>query len=324
MNCMSGMCQNAKLFSSNSNPALAKEVADCLGMELGKMKVGRFSDGEIQIELNETVRGCDVFIIAPTCPPVNENLMELLLIMDACKRASAGRIFAVMSYYGYARQDRKAKPREPIAAKLVADMLTVAGASGLLTMDLHAKQIQGFFDIPVDHLRAGSVLAQHYAERHFQGADLVVVSPDLGSVARSRSFAKKLDAPIAIIDKRRPKPNQSEVMNIIGDIRDRRVIVLDDLIDTGGTFINAAYALSEAGAKEVYGCATHALLSGDCLERMKESPLKELVVTNSVPLPPEKQDPMIRTLSVGPLLAKGIISICQDAPMSKVSDEMTS
>lgn len=303
-------------WHSNSNQPLAAEIAQCLGIELGQFHVSRFSDGEIRVEMGETVRGNDVFIVAPTCPPVNDHLMELLLIMDACKRASAGRIFAVMSYYGYARQDRKAAPREPIAAKMVADMLTVAGASGLLTVDLHARQIQGFFDIPVDHLMAGSVLAKHYADRHFSGPDLVVVSPDLGSVARSRSFAKKLDAPIAIIDKRRPKPNQSEVMNIIGEVAGKRAIVLDDLIDTGGTFINAAYALADAGAKEVYGCATHALLSGDCLERLKASPIKELVVTNTIPLPVEKQDPMIRILSVADLLARGIVSICQDVPMS--------
>lgn len=316
MNCTSGICENAKLFSSNSNRPLAKEIADCLGLGLSELTVDRFSDGEIHVELGETVRGHDVFIVAPTCPPVNDHLMELLLIMDACKRASAGRIFAVMSYYGYARQDRKARPREPIAAKLVADMLTVTGASGLLTMDLHARQIQGFFDIPVDHLAAGNVLAQHYADRHFQGQDLVVVSPDLGSVARSRSFAKKLDAPIAIIDKRRPKPNQSEVMNIIGDVAGKRAIVIDDLIDTGGTFINAAYALKDAGAKEIFGCATHALLSGDCLERLKESPIKELVVTNTIPLAEEKRDPMIRILSVAEVLAAGITAICHDVPMS--------
>ncbi len=312
------LSSNAKLFSTNSNLPLAQEIAACLGTKLGDLTVDRFSDGEIHVEMNETVRGCDVFIVAPTCPPVNDNLMELLLVADACKRASAGRIFAVMSYYGYARQDRKAKPREPIAAKLVADMLTVSGLSGLLTMDLHARQIQGFYDIPVDLMSAMSILANHYRERHFTGSDLVVVSPDLGSVARARNVAKRLDAPIAIIDKRRPKPNMSEVMNIIGDVAGKRAIIIDDLIDTGGTFINAAKALQEKGAKEIYACATHAILSGDCIERLQNSPIKELVVTNTVMLPPEKKVPMLRTLSVAHKLARGIDSICQDEPMSEI------
>lgn len=324
--CKAGVClplslgANAKLFSTNANIPLAKEIAEHLGTELGDLKVGRFSDGEIHVELNETVRGCDVFIVAPTSPPVNDNLMELLLAADACKRASAGRIFAVMSYYGYARQDRKAKPREPIAAKMVADMLTVAGFSGLLTIDLHARQIQGFFDIPVDHLSAMTVLAKHYLDRHFTGPDLVVVSPDLGSVARSRSVAKRLDVPIAIIDKRRPRPNMSEVMNIIGDVKGKRAVIIDDLIDTGGTFINAAEALKGAGATEIYACATHAILSGDCIQRLEKSPIKELVVTNTVQLSPEQQSPMIRTLSVAHILARGIDSICQDEPMSRITE----
>lgn len=239
---------NIKLFAGNSNPEIAQEIAQILGTELAKAYVRRFSDGEIAVDLGETVRGCDVFLIQSTCPPVNDNLMEMLLMMDAFKRASAGRIFAVIPYYGYARQDRKARPREPIAAKLVADMITIAGASGVLTMDLHAKQIQGFFDIPVDHLMGVPVLAEHYLERHFEGPDLVVVSPDLGSVARARSFAKRLDAPLAIIDKRRPKPNQMEVMNIVGEVRDKRVIIIDDMIDTGGTFLGGVDALIKAGA----------------------------------------------------------------------------
>lgn len=309
---------NTKIFSCTSNPALAQEIATCLNTELGQIHIGRFSDGEISIELKETVRGCDVFLVAPTCPPVNDALMELLLLMDACKRASAGRIFGVMPYYGYARQDRKAKPREPIAAKLIADMLTIAGASGLLTMDLHAKQIQGFFDIPLDHLMGVPVLAEHYLARHFEGPDLVVVSPDLGSVARARSFAKKLNAPMAIIDKRRPKPNQSEVMNIIGDVAGKRSIVIDDLIDTGGTFINGANALIGAGATEVYACATHGVLSGQAIANLENSPIKELVITNTVPLPPEKQVPMIRVLSVAPVFAKAITSICQDEALSSL------
>lgn len=311
---------NVKLFSGNANPLLAAEIAQCLATKVGKASVRKFSDGEIAIDIDETVRGCDVFVIQPTCTPVNDNLMELLLLMDAFKRASAGRIFAVIPYYGYARQDRKAKPREPIAAKLVADMLTIAGASGVLTMDLHARQIQGFFDIPVDHLMGVPVLAEHYIERRMEGPDLVVVSPDLGSVVRARSFAKRLNAPIAIIDKRRPKPNMCEVMNIIGDVSGKRAIVIDDLIDTGGTFINGAKALMDNGAKEVYACATHGVLSGNAIEKLIASPIKELVITNTVPLTAEKQHPMIRVLSVAPVLAKAIEFICEDRPMSNLNE----
>ena len=311
---------NLKIFAGNGCPDLAKSIAECLGTELADGEVKRFSDGEIAVDIRETVRGCDTFIIQSTCPPVNDNFMELLLMIDAFKRASAGRIFVVMPYYGYARQDRKAKPREPIAAKLVADMLTVAGASGVLTMDLHARQIQGFFDIPVDHIHGIPVLAAHYLERRFEGPDLVVVSPDLGSVARARSFAKKLNAPMAIIDKRRPKPNQTEVMNIIGDVKGKRAILIDDLIDTGGTFINGALALVEAGAKEIFACATHGVLSGNVIERMQKSPIKELVIADTVPLSEEKCDPMIRVLSVAHVFARGIVSICQDQPMSRWSE----
>lgn len=309
---------NVKLFTGNANPLLAEEIAQCLRMEVAKSEVRKFSDGEIAIDLQETVRGCDVFVVQPTCTPVNDHLMELLLLMDAFKRASAGRIFAVMPYYGYARQDRKAKPREPIAAKLVADMITIAGASGLLTMDLHARQIQGFFDIPVDHLMGVPVLAEHYIERRMEGPDLVVVSPDLGSVVRARNFAKRLNAPIAIIDKRRPRPNMSEVLNIIGDVAGKRAIVIDDLIDTGGTFINAAKAVLEYGAKEVYGCATHGVLSGNAIKDLADSPIKELVITNTIPLPESKQHPKIRVLSVAPVLAKAIEYICEDRPISNL------
>ena len=310
---------NIKIFSGNSNPALAEEIAALLGTKVASSFVRRFSDGEVAVDLGETVRGCDVFLIQSTCPPTNDNLMELLLMMDAFKRASAGRIFAVIPYYGYARQDRKARPREPIAAKLVSDMITIAGASGVLTMDLHAKQIQGFFDIPVDHLSGVHVLADHYLERHFAGSDLVVVSPDLGSVARARSFAKRLDAPLAIIDKRRPKPNQSEVMNIIGDVKGKRAIVIDDMIDTGGTFLGAVKALLDVGgAKEVYGCATHGVLSGNAVERIMESPVKEIVLINTIPVPEEKMCEKLRVLSAAPVLAKAIQLICEDQPISKL------
>ena len=311
---------NIKLFAGNSNPEIAQEIAQILGTELAKAYVRRFSDGEIAVDLGETVRGCDVFLIQSTCPPVNDNLMEMLLMMDAFKRASAGRIFAVIPYYGYARQDRKARPREPIAAKLVADMITIAGASGVLTMDLHAKQIQGFFDIPVDHLMGVPVLAEHYLERHFEGPDLVVVSPDLGSVARARSCAKRLAAPLAITDKRRPKPNQMEVMNIVGEVRDKRVIIIDDMIDTGGTFLGGVDALIKAGAREVYGCATHGVLSGEAVSRIMASPLKEMVLTNTVPVPEEKRCPKIRVLSAANVFATAIQFICEDQPISKLTE----
>lgn len=311
--------QHIKVFAGNGSPDLAAEIAGLLGAEVSKSRVKRFADGEISVDLDETVRGCDVFVIQSTCPPVNDHLMELLLMMDAFKRASAGRIFAVIPYYGYARQDRKARPREPIAAKLVADMITVAGASGVLTMDLHAKQIQGFFDIPVDHISGVPVLAQHYLERRFDGPDLVVVSPDLGSVARARSFAKRLNAPLAIIDKRRPAPNMSEVMNIVGDVKDKRAIIIDDLLDTGGTFNNAARAVvTVGGAKEVYGCCTHGLLSQNAVENLMDSPVKELVLLNTVPVPEEKLCKKIRLLSVAPVFAQAIQFICEDRPISKL------
>ena len=248
--------------------------------------VSRFSDGEIAISINEVVRGSDVFIIQSTCPPVNENLVELLILIDALKRASAGRITAVMPYFGYARQDRKAKARDPISAKLVANILTVAGADRILTMDLHAPQLQGFFDIPVDHLLGTPILAQYFYKK-FAGDmdDFVVVSPDVGSVGRSRKFAERLDAPLAIIDKRRPKANVCEVMNIIGDVKGRRVVLVDDVIDTAGTIVNAANALHDMGAKEVYACCTHGVLSGPAIDRIRTSAIKEMVMLNTVPLP---------------------------------------
>lgn len=309
-----------KIFSGNSNKGLAQEIAQCLGLPMGLCQVGRFSDGEISVNIGETVRGRDVFIVQSTCPPVNDALMELLISIDALKRASAGRIVAVMPYYGYARQDRKAVARDPIAAKLVADLLTVAGAHSVLTMDLHARQIQGFFNIPVDHLMGVPILARHYKERHFEGDDLVVVSPDLGSVARARNFAKRLGAPLAIIDKRRPKPNMAEVMNIIGEVKDKRTIVIDDLIDTGGTFINGAKALMDHGAKEVYACATHGVLSGGCVEKLATSVIRELVITNTIPLPPENEHPMIRVLSVANVFARAIINICEEKTMSPLME----
>lgn len=308
--------KNIKIFSANSNPNLAASIANHLNLPLASNKVGKFSDGEIFVNLDETVRGSDVFIIQSTCDPVNDHLMELLIMIDACKRASAGRIVAVMPYFGYARQDRKAKARDPITAKLVANLITAAGATRVLTMDLHAAQIQGFFDIPVDHLLGVPLLAPYYKEKFENMDDVVVVSPDFGSVTRARNFSRIIDTPIAIIDKRRPKPNVSEVMNIIGDIKDKRVILVDDMIDTAGTITHGAQALMDRGAKEVYACCTHPVLSGPALERIANSPIKELVVLDTIELPEEKKAPNIKVLSVAKLFAEAIERIYEDASIS--------
>ncbi len=305
-----------KIFSGNSNIQLAKEIAEHVGVPLGEASVKTFSDGEISVNIKETVRGSDVFVIQSTCAPVNDNLMELLIMMDAFKRASAGRITAVIPYYGYARQDRKAKARDPITAKLVADLITTAGADRALTMDLHASQIQGFFNVPVDHLVGGPILASYFVNNNFEGDDLVVVAPDLGSVTRSRNFASKLNAPLAIVDKRRPKANVAEVMNIIGDIKNKRCILIDDLIDTAGTLVQGAKAIMEHGAKEVYACCTHGVLSGPAIKNIEESPIKELVITNTVPLTEEKKSQKIKVLSVAPIFAEAIDRIYEDLPVS--------
>ena len=312
--------KNIKIFTGNSHPELAKEIADILGLPLGKAKVSTFSDGEISVDIGETVRGMDVFVVQSTSSPVNNNLMELLIMIDAFKRASAGRITVVMPYYGYARQDRKAKSRDPITAKLVADLLTAAGAHRVLTMDLHAAQIQGYFNIPVDHLLGSPILANYFVEKGFDDEDdVVVVSPDLGSVTRARKFADRLHAPIAIIDKRRPKANVSEIMNIIGDIKDKRCILIDDMIDTAGTIANAANALKDLGAKNVYACCTHGVLSGPAFERITNSAIEELVMLNTIKLPEEKQNLMkFKALSVAPLFAEAIKRIYDDEPISKL------
>lgn len=305
-----------KIFSGNSNPELAVKIAEHVGIPMGNSLVNTFSDGEISVNIRETVRGSDVFLVQSTCHPGNNNLMEMLIMIDAFRRASAGRITAVMPYYGYARQDRKAKARDPITAKLIADLITTAGADRILTMDLHAPQIQGFFSIPLDHLLGMPILTQHYLEKGFEGDDLVVVSPDIGSVTRARNFANRLNAPIAIVDKRRPKANVAEVMNIIGDIKDRRVLLVDDMIDTAGTLVQSAEALLKSGAKEVYACATHGVLSGPAIERLKGGAIKELVITDTIPLPEEKQIDMIKVLSVAPVFAEAIDRIYEDLPMS--------
>ncbi|MDK9710493.1 ribose-phosphate diphosphokinase [Acidaminobacter sp.] len=308
-----------KIFSGNSNPELARNICAEIGLPLGDAEVTSFSDGEIAVNINETVRGVDVFIIQSTSiPNVNNFLMELLIMIDACKRASAGRITAVIPYYGYARQDRKAKARDPISAKLVANLLTAAGADRVLTMDLHAAQIQGYFDIPVDHLVGGPILADYFSKKQIE--DLVIVSPDLGSVARSRKFAEMLDAPIAIIDKRRPKANMSEIMNVIGDVSGKNVILIDDMIDTAGTIVNAAKALKGLGAKDVYACCTHAVLSGPAIERIKDSGIDELVVLDTIyQKDRDKLDNLVQ-LSVAGLFAESIRRIFNNDSVSKLFD----
>ena len=310
--------KDIKIFAANSSKELAKKIADQMGLPLGKCEVGTFSDGEIAVSIKETVRGSDVFIVQSTNAPVNNNLMELLIMIDAMKRASAGRITAVMPYYGYARQDRKSKSRDPITAKLVADLITAAGADRVLTMDLHAAQIQGFFDIPLDHLVGMPILARMFETREIE--DLVVVSPDLGSVTRARNFANLLDAPIAIIDKRRPKANVSEVMNIIGDIKDKNCVIIDDIIDTAGTLCNAANALMERGAKSVRACATHGVLSGPAIQRIQDSALEEIILLDTIQLPDEKKIDKIKQTSVATLFADAIRRIYADQSVSTLFD----
>lgn len=310
--------KNIKIFTGNSNQKLAEKIAKSVGVPVGESLVTTFSDGEISVNIRETVRGSDVFVVQSTSYPVNQNLMELLIMIDAFKRASAGRITAVIPYFGYARQDRKAKARDPISAKLVADLLTTAGADRILTMDLHAAQIQGFFNIPVDHLLGVPILAPYYADKFKDQIDrTVVVSPDLGSVTRARNFAERLDMPIAIVDKRRPKANVSEVMNIIGDVKDKNVILVDDLIDTAGTLVNGAKALVErGGAKEVFACCTHAVLSGPAIDRIRDSYITELVTLDTIYQPEEKRLDKIKILSSARVFAEAIERIYEDISVS--------
>ena len=311
--------KDIKIFTANSNKTVAAQIAQEMGLPLGNSDVIKFSDGEISVSIKESVRGSDVFVVQSTSNPVNDNLMELLIMIDACKRASAGRITAVIPYFGYARQDRKAKSRDPISAKLVADLITVAGADRLLTMDLHAPQIQGFFNIPLDHVLV-PLLAPYFIDKFGKGnPDVVVVSPDLGSVTRARNFAEKIDASIAIVDKRRPKANVSEVMNIIGSVEGKTVILVDDMVDTAGTLCNGANALVErGGAKEVYACATHGVLSGPAIERIEKSVLKELVLLDTIELPEEKKIDKITMLPVAPLFADAIDCIYNDKSISTI------
>ena len=307
---------NLKIFALSSNRPLAQKIADQVGVELGKVSVTQFSDGEIKINIDESIRGDHVYIVQSTSYPVNDNLMELLIMIDALRRASAKTINVVLPYYGYARQDRKAQSREPITAKLVANMITQAGADRVLTLDLHAAQIQGFFDIPVDHLLGAPLLANYFLENNFIDKDIVVVSPDHGGVTRARKLAEFLHAPIAIIDKRRPKANVAEVMNIIGDVKGKVAVLIDDMIDTAGTITLAAQALQDAGALEVYACCTHPVLSGPALDRLNASVIKEVVVTDSIQVPEEKTGGKIVQVSVDQLMAEAIRRIHENRSVS--------
>ncbi|MEH7236336.1 ribose-phosphate diphosphokinase [Bacillus sp. JJ1562] len=307
-----------KVFSLNSNAPLAGEIAKSIGVELGKCSVTRFSDGEVQINIEESIRGCDVFVIQSTSAPVNEHIMEVLIMIDALRRASAKTINIVMPYYGYARQDRKARAREPITAKLIANLLETAGADRVITLDLHAPQIQGFFDILIDHLMGVPILSDYFKSKNLE--DIVVVSPDHGGVTRARKMADRLKAPIAIIDKRRPRPNVAEVMNIVGNIEGKTAILIDDIIDTAGTITLAANALVENGASEVYACCTHPVLSGPAIERIQNSKIKELVVTNTIRLPEEKKIDKIKELSVAPLIGEAIIRVHEQQSVSTLFD----
>jgi len=307
-----------KLFTGNANPDLAGEIADYLGISVGNATVSHFSDGEISVAIDESVRGVDVFVVQPTCSPGNENLMELLIMIDAFRRASAARINAVIPYYGYARQDRKSRARDPITAKLVSNLLVEAGANRVVAVDLHATQIQGFFDIPVDHLPGVPTIAEYFKNIGMT-KNSVVLSPDVGGVTRARNLAAKLGAPIAIVDKRRPKPNVSEIMNVIGDVEGKSVIIIDDIIDTAGTICTAAEVMLKMGACEVYAACTHPVFSGPAIERLSKAPIKEIVITNTIPLlDKEKQLPNVKVLSIAPLVGEAILRIHEDLSVSKL------
>jgi len=309
-----------KLFSGNANLQLAEEIARYLGIPVGDARVSRFSDGEISCAIHESVRGVDVFVVQPTCTPVNENLMELLIMIDAFRRASATRINAVIPYYGYARQDRKSRARDPITAKLVSNLIVQAGAQRVVAVDLHATQIQGFYDIPVDHLPGVPTLAEYFKTKGLE-EDAVIVSPDVGGVTRARDLATKLRAPLAIVDKRRPAPNVSEIMNVIGEVKDKSVIIVDDIIDTAGTVCTAAEVMMEKGARDVYTCCTHAVFSGPALDRLSRAPLKEIVITNTIPIDESKKLPNMTILSIAPLVGEAILRIHEDLEVSKLFEE---
>lgn len=308
-----------RIFTGNANPDLAREIAGYLGTTVGDSVVNRFNNGEVQVMINESVRGKDIFIVQPTCgPSVNDNVMELLIMADAFKRASAQHITAVIPYYGYARQDRKARGREPITAKLMADLLETAGITRVVTIDLHAAQIQGFFNIPFDHMPGGPLLAEYIKNKNLE--NMVVISPDLGGVSRARGFAEILQCPMAIIDKRRPEPGVAEVMNLIGDVKDKVCIMVDDMVDTAGSLTEGARALKKFGASEIYACCTHPILTDPALSRIAQSDITELVVTNTIPLAPSKKHPKIKVLSIAPILAETILRIYNDWSVSQLFD----
>ncbi len=309
-----------EILCGNASRPLAEQIANELKLPLSEAEVGKFSDGEISVTLPQTVRGKDIFIIQSTSSPVNDNLMELLILIDACKRASAGRITAVIPYFGYARQDRKARPRDPITAKLVADILTTAGANRVMTMDLHAAQIQGFFEIPVDHLYGAPLLAKYYKKR--MDEDWTVVSPDVGSVGRARNFASRVNASLAIVDKRRPRANAIEVMNVIGEVQGRTCLMVDDMIDTAGTIVQGAEALVKNGAKEVYACCTHGVLSGPAMKRLTESPIKEIAVLDTINIPEEiRNHPKIKVISTAKYFARAISTVFADTSLSAIYED---
>ena len=313
---------NIKIFAGNANPQLARDVAALLEQPLGEMITTRFSDGELRCAINESIRGADVFIIQPTCAPVNETVMELLILCDAFKRASARRIVPIIPYFGYARQDKKVRPREPITAKLVADMIQHAGADRIFAIDLHAGQIQGFFDIPVDHLYGQPLLAEYFKSKGIYGKNVTVVSPDVGGVERATILAERLGADLAIVAKRRPEPGKVKIVEVIGEIEGRVCVLIDDMIDSGGTFVAAAHELSLRGAKEIYGAATHAVLSGEAIHRIQNSEIKELVVTDTIPIPPERMIKKITQLSVAKVCAEAIVRIHQNDSVSGMFSAM--
>ncbi|RLE14883.1 ribose-phosphate pyrophosphokinase [Candidatus Aerophobetes bacterium] len=308
--------EELKVFTGRANPQLAQRITEYLGIKLGDMEISSFSDGETYVKINENIRGRDVFLIQPTHPPVNENLMELLIMIDACLRASAKRITAVVPYYGYARQDRKDRPRVPITAKLVANLITTAGADRILTLDLHVDQIQGFFDIKVDHLFAAPVIVDYFRKKELD--NLVVLSPDVGGLRRARTYAKVLRVPLAIVDKRRPIANEAEVIHIVGEVRGRQVLIIDDIVDTGGTLLAAVDILLKNGADTIYAACTHPVLSGDAFEKLKASPLKEIVVTDTIPLNLKGDEDKVKVLSVAPLLGEAIKRIHQNRSVSSL------
>lgn len=305
-----------KIFTGNANPKLARDISECLHQPLGSMAITRFADGEMRCAINESIRGADVFIVQPTCAPVNDTLMELLIMCDAFKRASARRIVPIVPYFGYARQDKKIRPREPISAKLVADMITLAGADRIFAIDLHAGQIQGFFDCPVDHLPAQPIIAEYLIKKNIYDQKVTVVSPDVGGVGRATILAERLGADLAIVAKRRPEPGKVKVIDVIGDVENQICVLIDDMIDSGGTFAAAANELAERGAREIYGCATHAVLSGEAIRRIEDSAICELIVTDTIPIPPERNIPKITVLSVAKVCAEAIVRIHHDDSVS--------